>query len=228
MYFIGRYLASIPFQGRDVDRGVRFCQQFSKALLPALGVQATITGTFPATGGLLVINHRSYLDPFLIIKDISARPVGKASVAKWPIVGLAGKIAGAIFVDRNNAKSRNEARQAIAQAVRGNYFIINFPEGTTHAAPTTIAFKPGVFSDAAKEGFAIYPITLEYQKQRDFWIGDDTFIRHFIECFGKPHTQVKVHYGEALYHHDPAELMRMTQQGIDQQLQNLRAGWFEP
>jgi 1-acyl-sn-glycerol-3-phosphate acyltransferase len=227
MCFVGRYLLSVPFKGPDVDRGIQLCKQFTNILLPVLGVKTTITGTFPKGGGLLVANHRSYLDPFLLMKDISARPVGKVAVAKWPIIGIAGKVAGAIFVDRSHPESRKKARQTIGQAIRESYFIINFPEGTTQSQPATTTFKPGVFNDAAKEGFPIYPVTLEFQKSNDFWVGNDTFIRHFLECFAKPHTHVKLHYGEAIYSDDPDKLMRMAQQHIDQQLLCLRADWFE-
>lgn len=227
MFYVGRYLIKVPFIGPDVDRGIRLRKQFSKFILPALGVRIVVSGTFPEGGGLLVCNHRSYVDPFLLLKDVPAMPVGKAAVATWPIIGIAGRVSGAIFVDRSSAESRKKARQDIATAILDGYFIINYPEGTTHDKASTIPFKPGMFSDAVKEKFPVYPIALEYQQTNDFWVGDDTFIRHFLECFGKFRTYVRVHYGDAIYGTDPQRLMETTKETIDQQLMDIREGWFE-
>ena len=74
-------------------------------------------------GGLLVSNHRSYLDPVVLLRDILAVAVAKKEVQDWPIIGYGARISGAIFVDRSNKESRRETREAIGEAIRDGYFI---------------------------------------------------------------------------------------------------------
>lgn len=226
IYYISRYLIGTIFWGPDVDRGIRLRKSFIHLFFPMLGVQIDVRGAIPKGGGLLVCNHRSYVDPFVVLRDVPAMPVGKAEVKKWPIIGIAGRVSGAIFVDRSSEESRRKARQDITQAIKDGYFIINYPEGTTHSEPQTNAFKPGMFRDAAKEGFPIYPVALEYQQEDDHWVGDDTFIRHFLACFGKQKTYVRIHYGPAISGTDTQLLLEEVQATIDHNLAPLRQNWF--
>jgi 1-acyl-sn-glycerol-3-phosphate acyltransferase len=35
------------------------------------------------------------------------------------------------------------------------------------------------------------PIAIDYKVKTDAFVDDDTFIPHFIKCFGKRHTEIK-------------------------------------
>ncbi|MFT5766063.1 MAG: 1-acyl-sn-glycerol-3-phosphate acyltransferase, partial [Saprospiraceae bacterium] len=222
MFYVSRYLVKTIFTGPNLDRGIRLRKEYIQIFFPVLGITVKVAGDIPTTGGLLVCNHRSYVDPFLLLKDTPALPVGKAAVAHWPVIGIAARTSGAIFVDRKSPESRKKAREDITNAIAGGYFIINFAEGTTHKNGQTTAFKPGMFRDAAIAGFPIYPVALEYQRTSDFWVGDDTFIRHFLQCFGKRKTFAKVHYGKAIRGNDPEQLMAATKKQLDLSLLEIR------
>jgi hypothetical protein len=43
---------------------------------------------------------------------------------------------------------------------------------------------------ATKIKAAVIPIAIDY-KVKDAFVDDDTFIPHFIKCFGKRHTEIK-------------------------------------
>jgi len=225
-YYIARYLVKAWVTGPNVDRGIRLRKQFIHQFFPVLGIHVDVRGQLPEGGGLLVCNHRSYVDPFLLLKDVHAMPVGKMEMTKWPVIGKAGMVSGAIFVDRSSPESRKKARTDISNAIKKGYFIINYAEGTTHDGAKTIDFKPGMFREAAEEGYPIYPVALEYQYQSDAWIGDDTFIRHFLECFGKAKTPTKVWYGTAIQGGDTEMLIRQTKEQIDAFLTEMRKDWI--
>ncbi len=227
IFYITRYLILVPFLGPNVDRGIRLRKEFTNIFFPPLGIQLEVFGDMPEGGGLLVCNHRSYLDPFLLLKDVDAMPVGKVEVLTWPIIGTAAKVSGAIFVDRRNPESRQKAREDITKAVKDGYFIINYAEGTTHSEAQTINFKPGMFRDAAQEGFPIIPVALDYQYNSDYFVGDDTFVPHFLSCFAKPKTKVRVFYGEAIRGDDADSLCEATRATIDQQLTIIRQDWHK-
>jgi 1-acyl-sn-glycerol-3-phosphate acyltransferase len=197
-FYIFRYLFKSIFTGYNLNRGLRLRKEFTNFLIPVLGIQIEVFGELPEGGGLLVCNHRSYFDPFIILKDIYALPVGKAEVKKWPIIGTAAQVSGAIFVDRSSSESRKQTRETISKTIKKGYFVINFPEGTTHIQAKTIAFKKGMFEDAAKENINVYPIALEYQNEAMAFVGDDTFVPHFFKAFGYSKMKIKISYGKAI------------------------------
>ena len=225
LFYMTRYLLKAAIVGHNLTRSLRLLGQWTRILMNGIGLEIEVVGTIPKQAGLLVCNHRSYTDPFLLFGSISAVPVGKAAVAKWPIIGFAGKLAGAVFIDRASPESRKASREAIANRLQKDFFVINYAEGTTHTNPQTIDFKPGLFKEAAIAQFPIYPVALDYKLEEDAWVGDDVFIRHFLECFGKKKTAAKVRIGPAFKHTDPEILLTLTKNWIDHALVEIRAEW---
>ncbi len=226
LFYIALILLANRLLGPSVDRTLRWRQRWFRQIGWGMGVKVEMRGALPQGGGLLVCNHRSYFDPLIIMPQLLAIPVGKAEMRQWPIIGVGAEISGVVFVDRKNAAGRQAARKEIVDKLQEGYFVINFPEGTTHTQAQTQAFKPGMFKDAAQAGFPIYPVALEYQQERDAWIGDDTFLRHFMECFGKKNTLIRISYGPALRSNDAEVLRSRAQTWIDTEVGELRAAWY--
>lgn len=213
------------FVGNDLDRSLRNRRQWFWLINKSLGIDVEIYGEMPIEAGLLVCNHRSYFDPIVVMQYLLALPVGKAEIETWPIIGYGAKISGCIFVNRKTKEGREKARQDIIETLKNGFFVINYPEGTTHTNSQTIDFKPALFKDAAQEGFIIYPVVQEYQKDEDAWIGDDTFLRHFFECFGKKKTHMRLSYGPPLKSDSGEELLQLSKQWIDKELLRIRKDW---
>ena len=226
LYYIALILVANRCWGPDVARTLRWRQRWFAQIVRGMGVQIEVRGELPQGGGLLVCNHRSYFDPLIIMPQSLAIPVGKIEMRHWPIIGIGAAISGVVFVDRQSVPGRRAARAEIRQKLREGYFVINFPEGTTHHDAQTRAFKPGVFKDAAAAKLPIYPVALEYQLPSDAWVGDDTFLRHFMACFGKRRTHIRVHYGPAIRAERADELIDRSQGWIDRQIRQLRSDWY--
>ena len=112
-YYIFRYLLKAAFVGHDLDRGIRLRKSWFKNILWGLGIQLDTYGTPPDKGGLLIANHRSYIDPIIVLSQVLAMPVGKAEVQYWPIIGWGARVSGSIFVDRKTKEGRQKAREDI-------------------------------------------------------------------------------------------------------------------
>ena len=80
---------------------------------------------------------------------------------------------------------------------------------------------------AAQAGFLVYPVAIDYEHIDDAWVDDDTFIRHFLECFAKPTTEVNVSFGKAISGNNPRFLLAQSQNWIDDQLIQFRKEWLE-
>jgi 1-acyl-sn-glycerol-3-phosphate acyltransferase len=94
----------------------------------------------PARGGaIVVVNHVSHVDPFLLAKfviDAARVPrfLAKESIFAVPIVGPAMRAMGHIPVRRGSADARQSLAAAVA-ALRAGRLIVMHPEGTVTRDP---------------------------------------------------------------------------------------------
>ena len=222
VFFVARYLMISIVKGLNLDRALEHRKRFANLMHSVLAVDLTRSGTPSAEPVLYVCNHRSYFDPVIIFTKAKALPVAKAEVARWPLVGLAAKISGVLYVRREDKSSRRQIREAIVRTIHSGYSVLIFPEGTTHTKATTIDFRPGAFQVVAKAGIPVVPIAIEYQNSKDAWVDEDTFVRHFFECFGKAKTKARICYGHPIRSRDPEVLMTQAKQWIDIRLRQMR------
>lgn len=215
---VGQIIFSSLIMGKNIRRSMRIRQRWSRHLLSAIGVRVQMSGTPPDFPCILMSNHRSYLDPAVIVHDSLVYGVSKAEVSKWPIIGFGAKVSGVLFLKRESVESRKKTLQGIAEKLQEGFPVLLFPEGTTHSEPTTSSFKPGGFKLAASEGFPIVPVAIDYASTADHWIGKDTFLPHFIRRFGERELLVKVSYGEAIWSDDPLVLLNDAKIWIDAEL----------
>ena len=220
------YLASLFWSKEATSRNALLFRDFLISLLNSLlGIRLHIYGNLPTVQGLIVANHRSYFDPIVMLNHRQTFPVGKKEVASWPLIGYICKISGVIFVDRNDCESRQNTCEKIKEALSQGHSVINFPEGTTHVLPTTTDFNYGSFAMATKIKAAVIPIAIDYKEKTDAFIDNDTFIPHFIKCFGKRTTEIKMTYFPPLYSDDVEFLLKTSKDLIDKELIRFREDW---
>lgn len=196
--------------------GIR--RRWARNLMPLIGVQLKVEGPIPTIPCLVISNHRSYLDPILMLQDVDAFPVAKAELANWPIIGKGAKMAGILYLRRENANSRAGTLVKIQKKIEAGHPVIIFPEGTTSALPGTLPFKRGVFQLAAKSAIPIVPVAVCFDEKADFWVGKETFLGHAGRRFKQARIGVKLVYGEPVAHDDPEILMSTVRTWIEAQL----------
>ncbi|MEL6867272.1 MAG: lysophospholipid acyltransferase family protein [Bacteroidota bacterium] len=211
--------------GKDMDRAIWQRKIYTKVVLWMLGVHIQYRGELPSGASMIVSNHRSYLDPFPKLTLLRAVPIAKSELASWPIIGLGAELSGIIFLERGNKSNRRHTRQVIADTIKSGFNVINYVEGTTHKKLQTIDFKPGSFIMASEEGLAITPAAIDYKSLEAAWVGDDTFVPHFIRCFGHWRMEVKISFGASIRSEDPHFLIERAKNFIDQELLIFREEW---
>ncbi|MDX1912667.1 MAG: lysophospholipid acyltransferase family protein [Saprospiraceae bacterium] len=219
---VGQIVLSSLLLGADMRRSMRIRKSWARHLLPAIGVRIDSQGTPPDFPCILMGNHRSYLDPVVLLHDAFAYPVSKAEVSGWPVVGYGAKVSGVLFLQRESTESRKFTLKAIAEKLHEGFPVILFPEGTTHSDPATRAFKPGGFRLAAEEGFPVVPVAIDYADPADHWIGDDTFLPHFFRRFAEKEMRVAIRYGEAIWSDNPEKLLTDARAWIDAELSSIQ------
>ncbi len=200
---------------------IRLNRRLARALVRVLGVSIEVRGRVPPGVVLLVVNHRSYVDIPVLMAHVSAVFLAKQEIADWPLFGTAARLAQTIFVRREERPSRKAALAAIAAALDAGHAVALFPEGTTSAEPGTRPFRPGAFYLAVEKGIPVVPIAIAYGSPDDAWVGDDSFVRHFLERFGLPEMRVSVAIGPPLRGTDGGELRDAAEAWIGDRVDRL-------
>ncbi len=132
--------------------------------LRLMGIPLTVAGRehLPAAGGVLVANHSSYFDVFVLSAALGGEPVfaAKAEFAPQLFAGRFLRRTGALFVERRAPeRGVEDTREAVARAGRGARLVF-FPEGTLTRVPGLRPFHLGAFMTAAEAGAPVVPVTI--------------------------------------------------------------------
>lgn len=172
-------------------------QEVARASCAAHGVFVEVQGPVPRGPALVVANHLGYLDPIVIAAIVPCVAVAKADVEGWPLVGDALRAMGCIFVRRGDASSGARVLRAALRAWRAGAAVLNFPEGTT-SADALLPFKRGAFGAARIAGVPIVCARLAFDDPRVPWIGDASFLPHYLSLAQAPRIMARLRFAEPI------------------------------
>jgi 1-acyl-sn-glycerol-3-phosphate acyltransferase len=128
-------------------------------------------------GRLFVMNHRSALDVMITLAFFEATVVSRADLAGWPVIGMAARRVGTLFVDRSSKRSGTAVVQAMCSALQGGRGVMVYPEGTTFSGDEVRPFRAGGFTAACRVGAEIVPVGLVYGGADSSYV-DESFTAH--------------------------------------------------
>jgi 1-acyl-sn-glycerol-3-phosphate acyltransferase len=146
---------------RDVARLI------GRLVCPAARLRVRVRGGKHLVAGgpcVYVANHQSYLDYAILGTIYPERTVvlGRADLARIPLVGWLFRATGNLLVERGDVTSRRVALESLADAVRAGRSVWVFPEGTRNGEPgTLLPFHRGAFHVAARLDVPVVPIVVE-------------------------------------------------------------------
>jgi len=126
-------------------------------------------GNLPDGQCVVVANHASYLDGFVLMAALPPRFgfVIKREVSRLPFAGLLLARIGSELVERfDRHKGASDARRVVRSAGNGHSFVF-FPEGTFAQQPGLLKFHSGAFLTAARSGCPVVPCVM--RGTRDAW-----------------------------------------------------------
>ncbi len=166
----------MPFATRETAHAIFMLLKGS--LLRAIGVKVhgpKMEGIGP---GLIMANHRSYLDVLFIPTSELFTIVGKIEVRSWPVFGFAGRALGVLWGNRESKESRSQTRESIVNAIHSGQKVVIFPEGTSWEGPLLLPLKPGMFHESAKHNFNIYQWSLHFDNAITGYPPGVSFLKH--------------------------------------------------
>ncbi len=149
-------------------------------------------------GHLVVANHRSTADILVLLRSFGGHMVSRADLARWPLVGVAARSVGTVFVDRADAVSGANAVRTIRALLSGGETVIVFPEGTTFPDDAVRPFLAGSFVAALRSGADIVPVGLAYQTGSGAAFVDESFGAHLSRMAAAEPSRVAMCVGEPI------------------------------
>ena len=194
---------------------------WGKTIMFFLGIKVERNKLPQDSNFILMPNHRSYLDIFIVAGLTPAAMVGKAELKKWPFGKLGAKVTNSILVNRKEIKSLVKTMNKIKDSVNQGIPVTLFPEGTTYVGPLTKPFKNGSFKIAADAHIPVIPMAIQYKDIGDSWVDKDTFLGHFFRQMGKPVSKVYLQYGKPIKNSDYKELQKEVKEQINSMLNEI-------
>lgn len=226
--------ARSPESERDVVLS-RWIARYGRGLLRLYGVRVLARGpilgdggVYPGTdargrGRIFVMNHRSGVDVPVTLAHFDATIVSRADLARWPVIGMAARRVGTLFVDRESRRSGAAVTQRMIEAIERGRAIMVYPEGTTHVGDVVRSFRVGAFTAAERTGAELVPVGLAYGGQESSF-ADESFPEHMKRVSAAPSTAVALVAGEPIAPGPRADELRdMAHQRVQALVHEARA-----
>ena len=140
----------------------RLLAAWSVALLKGLGVQVDADLRHATVGALVVANHISWIDIFVINAVLPSAFISKEEVRHWPIVGWLATKNDTVFLRRGSRGHARIINQQIGQLLAEGRHVAVFPEGTTTDGTHLLHFHAALLQPALLAKHPVLPVALSY------------------------------------------------------------------
>ncbi|MBE2185850.1 MAG: 1-acyl-sn-glycerol-3-phosphate acyltransferase [Rhodothermales bacterium] len=129
----------------------------AQAVLRALGVTLRVEGPPPTVPGLVVPNHFSLLDVFVVSAAVRCAMTGRGDAAEWPVLGRVAEAMAFLGVDRTQVRDATAFARTVRQRLADGVNVCVFAEGTVSDGTALLPFKTGAFEAIAGTDTFVYP-----------------------------------------------------------------------
>lgn len=182
-------------------------KRWSRRLLRMLSVDARLHGHAldGVAGNLLIVaNHISWLDIFVLLSVRPVRFVAKAELGRWPVVGVLITRAGTLFVERTRRHDTHKVNRRAAEALARGDALAIFPEGTTTDGRTLLPFHGSLLQPIVDARGHVVPVTIRYRTPAGehtdaaAYVGDTSILESFWRLTAERSVVVDVHVAPPL------------------------------
>lgn len=194
-----------------------------------LGIKIKAKGKPPQPPFFLVSNHLSYIDVVPLWLYLDTTFIAKSEVRSWPFFGLATRVLGVLFINRELKRDVHRMNQRISEAISDEQGIVLFPEGTSTKGEKVLPFNTSLLHYPADSKIPVHYAAISYTsfdtsrpaQQKICWWGDMAFSRHFWELLKMPGFEVNIQFGER-------EIINDNRKKLAQQLHEAVSELFIP
>lgn len=206
------WMGGLKLAGLD---GLRLLSQtyVYKLVLWLANVSVAVEGSLAPPPSIVVSNHCTYMDIFVLGSLGNVRFTPKSEIKNWFFAGWIVTLFDAVYVERKAHKSK-EAQTDVLNKLKNRARLSIFPEGTTNNGQQLGRFKSSLFSVAeawdGSEPLAVQPVTIRYEKLNGVlldettwpmvaWFGDASFAPHIMNLFAQKSLTARIICHQPLY-----------------------------
>jgi 1-acyl-sn-glycerol-3-phosphate acyltransferase len=232
LHIVYALLLAILYPRLSQTKRRRTLRILSRQLLEILNIGIRTEGQWPVHGEggyLIVANHVSWLDIFVLNTIYPSRFIAKAEVRNWPIIGWLCKRSNTIFIERAIRQDAASVNGHISALLKQGVCVGLFPEGTTTDGNLVGHFHSALMQPAIDAGAKLCPIALRYQDESGVpssaaaFTGDMTLLQSIWRILRSPRFDALLVFTPALATtgENRRILARAAQNAISQGLQNI-------
>jgi 1-acyl-sn-glycerol-3-phosphate acyltransferase len=114
-------------------------------------------------GALVVANHISWIDIYVINAWRPTPFVSKAEIRQWPVVGWLAQQLDTVFIQREKRSDAKRIMHELSDRLSAGELMCVFPEGTTSNGLTLLPFHANMFQAAVSAGAPVQPLCIMYE-----------------------------------------------------------------
>lgn len=187
-------------------------RRWSRRLLHICGVEVEVIDVRDAAphgaarqGALVVSNHISWLDIYVIHSWQPVRFVAKSEIRSWPLVGWLCDKTGTIFIERARKRDAHRVLHDITDVMLQGDLVGVFPEGTTTDGTGVLPFHANLMQAPISGGLPVQPVGLNYLDAATgqptlaaAYIDDTTLLQSLDAVLRAPRIKARVVIGPPL------------------------------
>ena len=143
----------------------RLKQRWSHQILRILAIRLDLEPTDAPPGSLIVANHVSWLDIFVINALRPSAFVSKSEVRAWPFIGWLAAKNDTVFLRRGSRGHAKVVNEEIDGRLNSGEDVAIFPEGTTTDGTHLLGFHAALLQPAVETGRPVLPLAISYHDE---------------------------------------------------------------
>jgi 1-acyl-sn-glycerol-3-phosphate acyltransferase len=160
----GVWIMATRFQREPAQIRLELNRAWSLELLRLCGMKLVVHNDQARldSGVLVVGNHISWIDIYVINAWRPTPFVSKAEIRRWPVIGWLAQQLGTVFIEREKRSDAKRIVHELAQRLGAGELMCVFPEGTTSNGSGLLPFHSNLFQAAVSASCPVQPICLMY------------------------------------------------------------------
>lgn len=180
------------------QRRTELQRRWSRQILGILSINLEARGQKTPPGRLIVANHVSWLDIFVINAAYPAAFVSKSELRQWPFIGWLATKYDTVFLQRGSRGHARIVNTQIDALLNAGKDVAIFPEGTTTDGTHLLGFHAALLQPAIETGHPVLPLAISYHDANGelsldpAYAGDTTLMQCFSAILANRSLAVRV------------------------------------
>ena len=161
----GMWVVWTRFPRASAQQRLELNRAWSLRMLQLCGMRLVVhnDGARLDEGVLVVANHVSWIDIYVINAWRPTPFVSKAEIRKWPVVGWLAQQLGTVFIQREKRSDAKRIMHELANRLNAGELMCVFPEGTTSDGVQLLPFHANMFQAAVSASRPVQPVCMMYE-----------------------------------------------------------------